>query len=127
MQQWRCWKRCLACEYSVRYRGEEGENTSDGPQHRQRRIRGAAGLSDVRILDLRHTFSSGGLLVGEGLASWGNPIPAKPLEHSERGAHPCICAFGRSETQPLRKPLCGRELALEGRHPAYSGRGPRRA
>ncbi len=33
-----------------------------------RRIRGAAGLEDVRIHDLRHTFASGGLAVGEGLS-----------------------------------------------------------
>jgi hypothetical protein len=37
-----------------------------------RRIRKAAGLNDVRIHDLRHTFASGGLLVGEELAMIGN-------------------------------------------------------
>ena len=40
-------------------------------QHPWRRIRKAAGLEDVRIHDLRHTFASGGLLVGEGLAMIG--------------------------------------------------------
>jgi integrase len=32
-----------------------------------RRIRRTAGMDDVRIHDLRHTFASGGLAVGEGL------------------------------------------------------------
>ena len=36
-------------------------------QHPWRRIRERAGLEDVRIHDLRHSFASGGLLVGEGL------------------------------------------------------------
>ncbi len=36
-------------------------------QHPWQRIRKAAGLEEVRIHDLRHTFASGGLLVGEGL------------------------------------------------------------
>ncbi len=43
-----------------------------------RRIRKAAGLEDVRIHDLRHTFASGGLLVGEGL-----PMIGKLLGHSQ--------------------------------------------
>lgn len=42
-----------------------------------RRIRKTAELEDVRIHDLRHTFASGGLLVGEGL-----PMIGKLLGHS---------------------------------------------
>jgi integrase len=36
-------------------------------QHPWQRIRKVAGLADVRIHDLRHTFASGGLLVGEAM------------------------------------------------------------
>ena len=41
------------------------------------RIRRRAGLDDVRLHDLRHSFASGGLLVGEGL-----PMIGKLLGHS---------------------------------------------
>ncbi len=43
-----------------------------------RRIRKAAGLGQTRIHDLRHTFASGGLAVGEGL-----PIIGKLLGHTQ--------------------------------------------
>ena len=49
---------------------KEGAHLND-LQHPWRRIRGAAGLDDVRIHDLRHTFASGGLAVGEGLSMIG--------------------------------------------------------
>ena len=42
------------------------------------RIRRRAGLDDVRLHDLRHSFASGGLLVGEGL-----PVIGKLLGHSQ--------------------------------------------
>jgi len=41
------------------------------PQHPWRRVRAAADLEGVRIHDLRHTFASGGLAVGEGLSMIG--------------------------------------------------------
>ena len=41
-------------------------------------IRKRAGLDDVRLHDLRHSFASGGLLIGEGL-----PIIGKLLGHSQ--------------------------------------------
>ena len=47
-------------------------------QHPWRRIRARAGLEDVRIHDLRHSFASGGLLVGEGL-----PMIGKLLGHTQ--------------------------------------------
>ena len=47
-------------------------------QHPWRRIRARAGLDDVRIHDLRHSFASGGLLVGEGL-----PKIGKLLGHTQ--------------------------------------------
>ena len=48
-------------------------------QHPWRRIRARAGLDDLRIHDLRHSFASGGLLVGEGLPILKyRPPPATP-------------------------------------------------
>jgi integrase len=56
-------------------------------QHPWRRIREAAGLSNVRIHDLRHTFASGGLLVGEGLAMIGQLLGHTQVQTTARYAH----------------------------------------
>jgi integrase len=56
-------------------------------QHPWRRIREAAGLNDVRIHDLRHTFASGGLLVGEGLAMIGKLLGHTQVQTTARYAH----------------------------------------
>jgi integrase len=56
-------------------------------QHPWRHIRKAAGLSDVRIHDLRHTFASGGLLVGEGLAMIGKLLGHTQVQTTARYAH----------------------------------------
>ena len=56
-------------------------------QHPCRRIRKAAGLEDVRIHDLRHTFASGGLLVGEGLAMIGKLLGHTQVQTTARYAH----------------------------------------
>jgi integrase len=56
-------------------------------QHPWRRIRKAAGLDDVRIHDLRHTFASGGLLVGEGLAMIGKLLGHTQVQTTARYAH----------------------------------------
>ena len=53
-------------------------------QHPWRRIRKAAGLDDVRIHDLRHTFASGGLLVGEGLAMIGKLLGHTQVQTTAR-------------------------------------------
>ena len=47
-------------------------------QHPWRRIRGRAGLDDVRIHDLRHSFASRALALGEGL-----PMIGKLLGHTQ--------------------------------------------
>lgn len=49
-----------------------------GMQKPWRRIRKAAGLDDVRIHDLRHTFASNGVALGQGL-----PIIGKLLGHTQ--------------------------------------------
>ena len=56
-------------------------------QHPWRRIRKTAGLADVRIHDLRHTFASGGLLVGEGLAMIGKLLGHTQVQTTARYAH----------------------------------------
>jgi integrase len=56
-------------------------------QHPWRRIRKAAGLDGVRIHDLRHTFASGGLLVGEGLAMIGKLLGHTQVQTTARYAH----------------------------------------
>ncbi len=52
-----------------------------------RRIRKAAGLDGVRIHDLRHTFASGGLLVGEGLPMIGKLLGHTQVQTTARYAH----------------------------------------
>jgi integrase len=67
---------------------EKKENTHlTELQHPWRRIRKAAGLDDVRIHDLRHTFASGGLLVGEGLAMIGKLLGHTQVQTTARYAH----------------------------------------
>ncbi|MCY4059850.1 MAG: tyrosine-type recombinase/integrase [Gammaproteobacteria bacterium] len=51
------------------------------------RIRRRAGIEDVRIHDLRHSFASGGLLVGEGLTMIGKLLGHNKVETTSRYAH----------------------------------------
>ena len=59
----------------------------DGINGRDRRIRARAGLDDVRIHDLRHSFASGGLLVGEGLPMIGKLLGHTQVQTTARYAH----------------------------------------
>ena len=56
-------------------------------QNAWRRIRAQAGLDDVRIHDLRHSFASGGLLVGEGLPMIGKLLGHTQVQTTARYAH----------------------------------------
>jgi integrase len=56
-------------------------------QHPRRRMRAAAGLEGVRIHDLRHTFASGGLAVGEGLSMIGKLLGHTQIQTTARYAH----------------------------------------
>ena len=56
-------------------------------QHPWRRIRARAGLADLRIHDLRHSFASGGLLVGEGLPMIGKLLGHTQVQTTARYAH----------------------------------------
>jgi integrase len=52
-----------------------------------RRIRQAAGLDDVRIHDLRHTFASQGVAMGQGLPIIGKLLGHSQLQTTARYAH----------------------------------------
>ena len=52
-----------------------------------RRIRSVAVLNEVRIHDLRHTFASGGLAVGEGLSMIGKLLGHTQVQTTARYAH----------------------------------------
>jgi integrase len=56
-------------------------------QHSWRRIRKVADLADVRIHDLRHSFASCGLLVGEGLPMIGKLLGHTQVQTTARYAH----------------------------------------
>ena len=56
-------------------------------QHPWRRIRAIANLDDVRLHDLRHSYASSGLLVGEGLTVIGKLLGHSQMQTTERYAH----------------------------------------
>ena len=56
-------------------------------QHPWRRIRGRAGLDDVRIHDLRHSFASRALALGEGLSMIGKLLGHTQVQTTARYAH----------------------------------------
>ena len=67
--------------------GRKPESHLTDLQHPWRRIRARAGLDDVRIHDLRHSFASGGLLVGEGLPMIGKLLGHTQIQTTARYAH----------------------------------------
>ena len=67
--------------------GRKPESHLTDLQHPWRRIRMRAGLDDVRIHDLRHSFASGGLLVGEGLPMIGKLLGHTQVQTTARYAH----------------------------------------
>ena len=56
-------------------------------QHPWRRIRGRAGLDGVRIHDLRHSFASRALALGEGLPMIGKLLGHTQVQTTARYAH----------------------------------------
>ena len=56
-------------------------------QHPWRRIRARAGLDDVRIHDLRHTFASRALALGESLSMIGKLLGHTQVQTTARYAH----------------------------------------
>ena len=67
--------------------GRKPESHLTDLQHPWRRIRARAGINDVRIHDLRHSFASGGLLVGEGLPMIGKLLGHTQVQTTARYAH----------------------------------------
>ncbi len=67
--------------------GRKPESHLTDLQHPWRRVRARAGLGDVRIHDLRHSFASGGLLVGEGLPMIGKLLGHTQVQTTARYAH----------------------------------------
>ena len=67
--------------------GRKPESHLTDLQHPWRRIRARAGFDDVRIHDLRHSFASGGLLVGEGLPMIGKLLGHTQVQTTARYAH----------------------------------------
>ena len=67
--------------------GRKPESHLTDRQHPWRRIRARADLDDVRIHDLRHSFASGGLLVGEGLPMIGKLLGHTQVQTTARYAH----------------------------------------
>ena len=67
--------------------GRKPESHITDLQHPWRRIRARADLDDVRIHDLRHSFASGGLLVGEGLPMIGKLLGHTQVQTTARYAH----------------------------------------
>ena len=68
-------------------------------QYPWRRIRAKAGLADVRIHDLRHSYASGALALGEGLPMIGKLLGHSQVQTTARYAHlandPVKSAAGR--------------------------------
>ena len=64
----------------------DGQHLTD-MQKPWRRIRKAAGLDDVRIHDLRHTFASSGIAIGEGLPVIGNLLGHTQAQTTARYTH----------------------------------------
>ena len=52
------------------------------------RIQAHAGLEGVHVHDLRHSYASGGLLVGEGLPMIGKLLGHSKVQTTARYAHP---------------------------------------
>ena len=64
----------------------EGARLTD-LQHPWRRIRARAGLPDLRIHDLRHSYASGALALGEGLPMIGKLLGHTQVQTTARYAH----------------------------------------
>lgn len=65
---------------------KEGARLTD-LQHPWRRVRARAGLDDLRIHDLRHSYASGALALGEGLPMIGKLLGHTQVQTTARYAH----------------------------------------
>ena len=93
-------------------------------QHPWRRIRAKAGLDDVRIHDLRHSYASGALALGESLPMIGKLLGHTQVQTTARYAHlandPVKAAAGRvSDT--IGAAMLGRKSSAKRRARSRSG------
>jgi len=84
--------------YVITGQKNDGSRLTD-LQHPWRRIRAKAGLDNVRIHDLRHSYASGALALGEGLTMIGKLLGHTQVQTTARYAHlandPVKSAAGR--------------------------------
>src|SRR3546814_3879959 len=73
--------------YEMRISDWSSDVCSSDLQHPWRRIRAKAGLDDVRIHDLRHSYASGALALGEGLPMIGKLLGHTQVQTTARYAH----------------------------------------
>jgi integrase len=66
---------------------ESGTGAFQGTEKIWRKVRKAAGLADVRIHDLRHSFASAGLMAGDNLAIIGKLLGHANVKTTSRYAH----------------------------------------
>jgi integrase len=91
-------KRLDGNPYVITGQKNDGSRLTD-LQHPWRRIRAKAGLDNVRIHDLRHSYASGALALGEGLTMIGKLLGHTQVQTTARYAHlandPVKSAAGR--------------------------------
>jgi integrase len=102
---------------------KEGSRLTD-LQHPWRRIRAKAKLDDVRIHDLRHSYASGALALGEGLPMIGKLLGHTQLHTTARYAHlandPVKTAAGRVSDM-IGAAMIGRKSSPKRRARSRSG------
>jgi integrase len=104
--------------------GKKQDSRLTDLQHPWRRIRAKAGLDDVRIHDLRHSYASGALALGEGLPMIGKLLGHTQVQTTARYAHlandPVKAAAGRvSDT--IGAAMLGRKPSAKRRARSRSG------
>ena len=68
-------------------RSRDGRYSGDGLNHVCQTVRSKAGLNDVRLHDLRHSFASRALALGEGLPMIGKLLGHTQVQTTARYAH----------------------------------------